>query len=82
MKRGCKVFRNTFPNQQRLKQKFCFGRSVDHYDADPGGQVIFCGGQKITVTICFAFSTKGLSTLEVQKVIRKKIQKNNFFNIY
>ena len=34
---------------QRLKLKFCLCRSNDRYDADPGGQAAFYGGQKTTV---------------------------------
>ena len=34
---------------QRLKQKFCFYRSIDRCGPDPGGQAIFYGGHKTTV---------------------------------
>ena len=56
---------------QRLNQKFCLGRSIDRYDAYSGGQATFSGGHKITVLIWLVCSTKGLSTLKVQKVIGK-----------
>ena len=58
---------------QRLKWKFCLGQSIDRYDADPGSQATFSGGHKITDLIWLVCSTKVLSTLKVQKVIRKKI---------
>ena len=64
------------------KKFFCSGRSSDRYDVDPGDEATFCGFHKITVLIWFVRSTKGLSKLELQKVIRKKIQKNKFFKIY
>ena len=54
-------------------------RSIDYYHADPGGQATFCGGPKIVVLIWRVFSSKGLSTSDVQKVVRKKDSKEQFF---
>ena len=61
---------------------FCLGWSNYRYDADLEGEATFSGGHKITVLVWFVCSSKSLSTLEVEKVIRKKIQENNFFKIY
>ena len=63
---------------QHLKQNFCLYWSIDRYGPDPGSQATFDSGHKITVLIWPDCLSKGLSTLDVQKVFRKKIQKNNF----
>ena len=46
-----------------LETKIVFGRSIDCYDTDPGGEATFCGGHKITVLIWPVGSSKALSTL-------------------
>ena len=36
---------------QPLKEKFSLSRSIDRYNADPGGQATFNSGHKITFSI-------------------------------
>ena len=60
---------------------FCLCQSIHHCNTDPGGQVTFYGSHKIIVSIQPVCSSKGLSILGVQKVVRKKIQKRIFLRL-
>ena len=64
-----------------LKFFFCLCQSIHHCDTGLGGQVTFYGSHKRIVSIQPVCSSKGLSTLGVQKVIRKKIQKRIFLRL-
>ena len=54
---------------------------VDRCDTDTGVQATSYGGHKFTVLIGPVFFTKGLSTLDVQKVIIKKDSKEFFLRL-
>ena len=53
-------------------------RSIDRYNADPGGQATFYSGHKITVLISL-FALVQVYLQVYLQVIRKKIQKIIFF---
>ena len=53
-----------------LKIIFFLPQPFDHYP-DPGGQATFYGSHKITILIWAVCFSKGLSTLDIYKFIRK-----------
>ena len=60
---------------QRLNQKFCFCRSIDQYDTDPGGQATYHDGH----TIAFSLWPKWIRTsecgiLEIRKTSVRSLQ--------
>ena len=68
-----KLLQKNFSNsiQENVVLKICLYQSIDCYGPDPGGH-------KVTVLIWPVSFSKGLSALDVWKVIRKKIKRAIF----
>ena len=57
------------PTTSAQNKNFACTGQFDLYDTNPGGQVNFCNGHKITVVIWPVAFSKDLSTLDVRKVM-------------
>lgn len=56
--------------------------SIDRHNADPGSQITFHDGHQITFLIWPVCFSKGLSTLDVQKIITKKLCHSFIFTLF